>query len=639
MMLEKMTKGPAKIVGSILAALLIVAMAAWGIEDFLRRSGPGNSELAEVGSTKIDPREFDREFRNAINRLRTSLGPSMDAKRAREMGIADGILESMVDRRLIALEAQDLGLRVGDEVIREEISSTPAFQGLDNKFDQAIFRQTLAQSGISEAQFVRSLRDGLKRQYLVESIHAGSVAPKELVDARFKYAREKRTADIVFVPRSSVGDVGKPTEAELAEFHKKHASEFTAPEYRKISAIVLNPDEYAKGLKPSEERIKEEFQNRLGSLTTPEKRGLEQILLADEATAEKAEDLLKEGRSFASVAKEVAGKDEKALSLGDMTKHQLETIAPELAEAAFALKDKGVTAPIRTALGWHIVKVVSITPAKVPTLEEARKKIVADLNHEQAVEQLVDVASKIEDAIAGGANLKEAAERTGMKLLTPPPVDRAGRTESGKRAPNIPADPRFLQNAFQLDDGAIGQMEEIGVGGYFIVGVDKIIPPALRPLDKVKAEVEKAWKTEKQNEAAKKKASAIVDAVKGGTPLKDAAAREGLKVTAGKPIDRRGGGDDNIPRSLQEDLFKLKKGGTASGPTRNGFAVIQLTNIEDPDPVKSKDEVEQLKAALTGAIGNDLLEQFTLALKERFPVTIDRKALNAYLDRSTGVTQ
>ena len=634
MMLENMRKGAAKVVGSILAVLLIVAMAAWGIEDFLRPNQAGGP-LASVGDVDITAREFEREYRNAVDRLRQTLGPSLDSERARQFGIAEVTLDGLVDRQLVAMEARRLGLMVGDGTISEQIRQNDAFKNVGGEFDPLIFRQTLANLGMSEGQFVETLRGQLTRGFLLNAVSAGSVAPKQMTGDLYKYSAQTRTAVVAVVPRTSVGDVGKPDDSQIAEFHKTHAARFTAPEYRKITAIVLDPDDYARQITPSEEKIKEEYENRLSSLVVPERRTLQQVVfpLDQEEKAKKAADLLKGGRAFAEVAKEITGKEDSVVSLGAMTKAEVAGVAPALGDAAFSLKEGGASAPVQTPLGWHIIHVEKIQAGKTPSLEDVRDQIRRDVARDQAIEQLVDVANKVEDALAGGATMEEASQKVAVTLRQFAQVDRQGRGGDGKVVPDLPAERKFIQVAFETTDGEVGQMEETEKGGFFILRIDGVTPPTLRPLDTVKKDVEAAWVRARQDKAASERAKKILDAVNGGTELERVAKDEKLTSTVSAPVTRRGDEQGNFPPALIQELFRLKQGGAAMGPAPEGFAVIQLKEIKDPDSSAEKENLDQFRNNLAQALGNDLVEQFSRALRTRFTVSIDRQALDAYLDR------
>lgn len=633
MMLERMRKGTAKVIGSIFAALLIVAMAAWGVEDFLR-VGPTDTMLASVGEAEITAREFEREYRDAIDRLRAQLGPSFDAERARQFGIAQGTLDGMIDRRVIALQADRLGLTVGDDTIVEQIRSTEAFQGIGGNFDRAIFDQTLRNAGMSEGEYVSGLRGQLIRRFLMEAVTTGAAAPSPLAADLYRYTAQTRTAEVAIVPRSAAGKIDEPNDTQLAEFHKEHAAQFTAPEYRKISAIVLDPEKYAQQLEPAESAVRAEYQNRLPSLRVPEKRKLNQILLADEAKASDAAMRLASGETLEAVMKTAADDGSGVIDLGLMTRQDVAALSPELATAVFATEEGKTTEPVRSALGWHIVRVEEVEPGSTPSFEDVRDGIARDLARDQAIDQLVEVANQVEDAIAGGATLAGAAERVGQPLREFPPMDAQGRNRAGEPVANLPKDRNFLRVAFDAPEGEIGYMEEMENGGYFILRVESRAPPALRPLDEVRDEVAEAWKRAQRDKIASERAKELVGALNAGADLTKAATEAGYDTFTSRALTRQGDEEGKFPPALVQELFRLEPGGAAMGPAPEGFAVIRLKEINEPAMDDGGEELNQFQQNLTRALGNDIAEQFSMALRDRFTVLVDDEALESYLDSS-----
>ena len=105
MLLESMKKGIGKYVMIVLASLLILSFAVWGIGDMAGVISNPN-EVATVGGTKITQREFQDQFRREINRIRARVG-NIDAEQARDLGVADATVNGLVSRRLMGLQASD----------------------------------------------------------------------------------------------------------------------------------------------------------------------------------------------------------------------------------------------------------------------------------------------------------------------------------------------------------------------------------------------------------------------------------------------------------------------------------------------------------------------------------------------------
>lgn len=626
MLLESMKKGVGKYVMIFLASLLILSFAVWGIGDMAGViSNP--DEIATVGGTKITQREFQEQFRREMDRIRTRVG-NIDAEQARNLGVADATVNGLVSRRLIGLQAADLGLLISDEQVVHQIQQQPAFRNALGQFDRAVFQTTLANNGLSEGMYVASLRQDTQQDYIGGTITAGVEAPPNLVNTVYQYRNERRTAEIVRTKRPAAGSAPEPTEAQLAEFLDKNAARFMSPEYRSLSILYLDPDEVAKELSPSEENIKTEYEDRLSSLSVPERRRMEQILLQDEDAARRAYAALNEGRSFAAVAQEVSGKSEDEIKLGLVVRGDL---LPALADAAFSLQKHRFTEPVKSPLGWHIMRVTEIQPGREPKLEEVRKQISDDLARDLALDDLVKRANQVEDALAGGGSIDDAAQDIGAKVLKTEPVDATGKLRTGADQPGLPADQRFAQTAFSMNQGDTSDLLETSNGGYFMLRVDEIIQSAKRPLEQVRAEVRETWRADWLNNRAQKAAEEIRDAAKGGTPLSAVADEKGLKLETAEPVSRFSSrADSAVPRSVLEELFKAKVGDIVMGPTSDGYAVVRLMDIQSATTSTNDGDLQQLQETLSSAIANDVLQEYTRALREEYSVSVNQAGLDAY---------
>ena len=417
----------AKWILRFLAVFLIISFAAWGIEDMIRP--PSNIEdVADVDGTVIGRNEVSLQFSRLMNVMRNRFGPDFDTQQAVQLGLLDQTLDQMISARLIAIDAHRLGLDAGEDQIRQAIFDDQRFLGVGNRFDRNRFRQYLAREGMSEAAFVATLRDQIIRRQVASALGAATTVPKILQETLFKYRNEKRIAEIVLIPFGKISEIATPSDAELVKFHKENPGLFTAPEYRQVVSIYLDPDAMAKGQSPSEKRIMDEFEDRRPSLEVPERRTVDQVLLPDEAKAKKLSQEIKEGKSFADAVKDATGN--APISLGTLSELEMPDLA--VATAAFSLAKGAASGPIKSPLGWHILQVTKIVPGIEPKLKDHRDRIVTELAREMAVDEIINLTGKLDDSLAGGARIEDASNSIGARILRIDAVDRDGLARGGE---------------------------------------------------------------------------------------------------------------------------------------------------------------------------------------------------------------
>jgi peptidyl-prolyl cis-trans isomerase C len=116
------------------------------------------------------------------------------------------------------------------------------------------------------------------------------------------------------------------------------------------------------------------------------------ILVDDEPTAKKIIAELKKGGDFAALSKQYS-KDAAAVEQGgDLGYFKATDMVPEFSAAAFALKDKEVSAtPVHTQFGWHVIQTLDHRTAAPATFEQSRDQLRQRMINE-AVHKALDRA-------------------------------------------------------------------------------------------------------------------------------------------------------------------------------------------------------------------------------------------------------
>ena len=614
----------------ILFIVLVLSFGVWGIGDILRTK-TDEVAVAHVGGQAITAEAFQREYQQQQKQLAASMGNQFSPELAKQLGLPGQVLDRMVSQALFSDLANRMGLRAPDDVLTSILATVPMFKNEQGQFDRNRFLAYVQQSGMTEEGYVENLRHNLIINQIYGAIAAGANPPKQLVDAIYGYRNEKRTADTVLITDASIPAPAAPDDATLEKFLKDHADRFQAPEYRKLAILRLQPQTLAAGIKISDGDITQYFNAHKEELGIPEKREFLIFAVPDEAAAKAAAAEIAKGGDFSAVALKTVG--QQPADTGLVTKTGL---LPEIAGPAFTAADGAVVGPVKTVLGWQLAKVAKIEPGKPAVLAEVHDEIAKQLANRQASDQLVQVANQLDDALAGGASLEEAAKKLGLPLQTVADVARNGEGLDGKPIADLVATPQLLPVAFSTDPGQTSSQTDDGANGYFIVRVDQVTPPALRPLDQVRAKVLADWQTEARDKAAADKAKQIMDRVKAGEDLKTVAQSFGLSVKRSLPFTRdQGDLLADVPPSLASLLFGLKKGEAATAPNDQaanpGQVVAVLVDILPANPASDPAGTKALTAEIGQTMGDDLLAQFRKALESETPVTTDMKAVDSLI--------
>jgi len=606
--------------------VLILSFGAWGIEDTLRNIGR-DTAVARVGSDSIDVEEAQDAARREMQRIQRQLQGRIEINASIRRAVAGQAIEALVLDRVVRQEAARMGIAAPDDAVRDYIFQIPAFHGTDNRFSRPMFDAFLRNNDLTEGAFLALLRADLERQQLTGAVRAGAAAPEALANRLLAWNRQQRTATLVELPFSAAPEPEAPTQAQLERFHENNAARFSTPEYRDIAVATLNAARMMTEVQVSDRDIEDAYAANRARYETPEKREIFQAVMQDEDAAKAIAERWRDGADFAAIeaAAQAAGGLASTLPLGARADLPL----PELADAAFSLEPGAVSAPIHTAFGWHVLKLGQVEPGHTRSLDEVRDELRQQVAAERAADLAFERVSQVEDALAGGATLAEAAQRFSLGYAEGK-LDATGHNPEGGDFP-LPvaaaAKTAALRAIFAAERGAAPRMQE-GEWGFMAVEVRDIQAPALRPLDTVREQVTAAWTADARRRHQEEAAAALLAATRAGKTLAAAATEAGVAAEELGPFGREAGGGNPMPRDLLAPVFELRGQDATMVERPQSFAVLQLLTIGEPDLSGQAEALATLRTETTQAMAEDLEAQYQAALRARANVRINPRLLD-----------
>jgi peptidyl-prolyl cis-trans isomerase D len=620
-----------KVAKWVLTALMLLVggglIISLGFGD-LYRSVSRQAPAISVGDTDIYRYQVDEEFGKLVDQMSQAFGANIDPDQARAMGLMDSAVRNIVTKTLFEKYAADLGLTASEEMVLARLASQPGLLDAEGRLDPLRLAEAMRSMGITQEGLIAMISQDIVRDQLYAPVAMGSIAPVPVVDLIFGYRNERRTADTVLIAASTFPEPAEPDEGTLAAYHEANGDRFMAPEYRSIDFVWFTPETFTDTILVDDAQLREEYEARKAEFDQPERRKVEQILFTDQATAAAAVDRIEDGEEFAAVAQDMTGAP--PIDMGEMEATGIVSDLSILVDTAFATAIGEIGGPLETALGWHVIRVNEVLPAHTPTFEEVRDLLTDEMKQSVAVDRMIETANLIDDQLAAGAGLKDAAAAAGIDAITVDAIDANGLGPDS--TPVVTDDPaNFVGGlAFQTEPGDTSLLTEDPDGnGYAVVQVNGATPSAIRPLDQVRADVLESWRADERLRLAKEKAEAMAAAVNAGGSLADLAAADGFTVVTSKPVTRSEGDSvANLTAALTGELFGLQSGAAVSGPVGSGYVVAVLKSIEPADPVAEPDRIEGLRARTETDVATDLLNSMATALHEEYPVEIDQAVID-----------
>ena len=479
-MLKSMREGAKSTPMRIFLVFLAVGFALWGIGDVFRTVA-GNDRAVRVGDVEVSALDAARAF----DRARRNFLPTSSNSEAIAAGLLSNVLAELTRRTLFVAEGQRMGLTVTRQMEKQAIADEAAFKDELGQFSVLRFRDTLARAGMSEQDYLKFIGVLMMQNQITDAITAGTDYPEATASALARWRLEQRAINIAEV-NVDTSSITPPDDAAILSWYGENSSLFDSPDLRFATVAVISPDVFVDSVDLSEAAINAYYEDNADAWQEQEKRLISQMIFADNARAENAISRINGGEGFTDVAQDMLGLSADDVSLGNLSRDDL---SGALVDPVFTADSGVVIGPIETPLGQHVLMVNEITAAEMTPLADVRDRIIEDLKRENATDLVYDRISVLEDEIAAGATIEEAARVSGAAIVTIDGMDRNGLDIDGNVIEGIAADTTFRERLWAAAINDEGMVEDIGEDTFFVARVEREEAARSRDLAEVRNRV------------------------------------------------------------------------------------------------------------------------------------------------------
>ena len=612
----------------IMLGALLVVFAVTGVGDPFGSKAPTGS-VAKVGDKTIAEPELLRAFDRAVKTARERNPGLTQTQAAKEGGVA-AVTQQLIGQAALDEFAKSAGLTASDRAVGAVIAGIPAFQ-IDGKFDDATYRRVIAEQRMTDRELRTSIASDLARKQLLAPVTGALGVPAGMAEPYARLLVDMHRGAVALVP---IAATVPPTEAEIAKYYAANKLRFTVPERRGFRFAFIDRDQIAKGVKVSDADIAAAFAKdpaKYGGATT---RILQQVVVPDEAKA-KAIAAAAATEGFAKAAERLAGFGAADIALGEQNQTAFgKATSPEVAAAAFAAPIGGITAPIKTAFGWHVVRVDAKGTAG-KTLEQARPAIVTELTARAIDTAVADVVARIEDGVDGGKSFADLAKETGLTIISQTPVTVAGAAPGV--APLSPELTAIAAKAFRHEPGDGAAVEDLGKGRLVVVETMAVLPQAAQPLADVRLAAMAGAAQAKAMAAARVKADAIVAETRKTGDFKAAVMAQGLPAPdplQGRRVDIAQ--QAQVPPVVQAFLATPAKTVRVE-PSSQGWVLINVDAIEPGNLAATPGLLDASRREIASQIPDEFAGAFAAAAEKAVGVTRNEAVIAAVTRRLSGL--
>ncbi len=383
MVLQKMRAGAQGITAKILVGLIVFVLAVFGFGafDLFSVSDP---VAATVNGEDITQHALELETARQRSYRRSRLGEEVPDELLEQLITREAVLASMIDQTLLRQAAGDLRLSVAEETVQDRIRETFA--------DEQTYRTQLANSGYTPAAYQAKLTDILIESQLEDGVRSTAfVTDRELRRAARLNTQRRDIAWLLFDVESLAAGVAIKDD-EIEEYYGANLDDYMTEERFDFDFVRMPRSSLEAEVEVDEEAIALAYQDEIAVLSEPRRRAAHILLeVDDERSAEDAKEILagiraelEGGASFEEKARELSEDPGSASEGGDLGASGQGVFPPAFEEALWALEPGAVSQPVETEFGVHLVKLIEIDEADIPTLDQRRDEIEADLRRDEA---------------------------------------------------------------------------------------------------------------------------------------------------------------------------------------------------------------------------------------------------------------
>lgn len=641
-MLQKIRDKSSGWIAFVVLGMVIVTMAFFGVDSYFapkvetfaaKIEGPAKFLGYGAQVREVSQDEFRARFESARQQARAAQGESFDSAAFESMDNKRRVLDQMIDEQLMDLVAEREGILVGEADAAEQLKRIPEFQS-NGVYNADLYRLGLAARGTTHAGFMATVRSDIARRLIPGQIAGTGMASEAEIEAFLALGEQSRDLLLFELPTPAMSEA--PDEAALRAFYDQNGSRYRSEERVAIEYVEVDAAAIEVPTTADETTLRDRYESQRARFVTAPQREAAHILVAVAADAgpeadgqarERAAEIAglarAEGADFAALARERSDDLGSRSDGGYLGPVEPGTFAPAFEEALAAIPAVGgVSDPVRTPDGWHVIRLQAFEPGSERSFEDVRGELEAEFLATERERLFSDLSNRLIEAVYKDPTaLAPAAESVGLQVRTTGLFGRAG----GEGVSAIPAvrAAAFADN--QRIERQVSDAIEIGPEQIVVLHVIEHEPEATLPFEQVAERVRADFVADALSKASKEQADALLARALAGESL-DVLATDVGRTVATLPGVRR---QSPMPPAILEQAFRLpapEEGkpsvGTAQvAPDRHALVAVTAITPGDTSQVDASTR-DMLRGQLAQARGYVELQEYLKSQRGDYTVTV-----------------
>lgn len=566
----------------------------------------------KVGSAEVSPADYTRAYEMAKQQVKSQFGgQEIPAELMKLFGIEKQVEENLISQAVLENYALKHDIFIDESVVLDLIKQEPAFQN-NGKFDKQTYVAALRQAQLNPIEFEKSLIKQVQAN-LVSNLFRETVKVSDTeLNMQVKHNQERRDIEVLTLAHKDITSIPEATEEELNELYETMKENFKVVETRDFNVLTVSKNALAKELTVKDEEVQAYFDENQDEFFTKPEFKVQQILVKDQATADKVLALTDLKANFNKYVTEFSTDKFSKDKNGDMGWLSGDIFGAEFENFVHATKKGDVsTTAIETPFGFHIFKLVDAKTSKLRDFSSVKEKIKADLTQDRADNMLNEKLDAALDMSSAGESLTNIAKQLGFTLQSFKNVNAQGPQS-------------YIATVFETPEGETSQPVELEFDATVLIEVTKITDESVKPLSEVKEQVLASYKTNKTAELLQEKADEVLKSIQENKLSFKDAAKEFKLATAIKSIvsiSRSSNQKKEVSDEVAAEAFSAETNSLINKTmSSNGNDIIIVKVLDSYQEQITAEAKENIKKELEISKTNDLYLSFINTLKTNYKV-------------------
>ena len=622
----------------IIAALIIIPMAFWGVQDYA--STDADPVLLEVGGQKITQQAFQQQLASQQAQVLQS-NPSLASSDIFSSDLYKRqVLDGMINRALVNDVANKHNYVVGDEALADYIVQNELFQ-TDGKFDKDVYENYVANRTASKTQFEEQVRENTRLFHVQAGYDESAIVLADEVRELLEIQVEQRSFDLITIKQSDFVDAVTVSEADISEYFEKNIQDFMEPQRVSVNYIELDFDDIASGVELSDEEIRASYDENIERYRLAESRKVSHILLQtngdnDSEQFAKAQSLVEElnsGADFATLAKansDDPGSVDNGGSLGEL---EPGSMVADFDRAAFDLEQGVISQPVKSRFGYHIIKVDEIIGGTVEAFDTVKADIKTAEQSRLAQDMLIERAEQLRNLVFEQADtLDGAASELGLEVKSTELFSRNQQVVHSQNSGGVSQFDVVRAAAFSeqvLTEGLNSDLIEVSPTKYV----------AIRKLDYRDTEPKQLADVSEQIKAQLTSTRASLAAEKAGDDILAKATTDWASLASDNSVVIESHTASMVDQELKansdvmREVFRVQLNGKSQEvvsltDTAGDFNIVRLNKVEAGDVANASAQIkESTRRLISQRNGSALFQSYLNGLSEEVKEKINEDLL------------